>query len=334
MATDRLVALVAAVRAIESVETIRLATRVPVTMPQRITRELVRALRPLPPALGHDPLQPPEGAHPGEPRRLRAPRRRGLPGDEPDASSSPASTTTRRRSKPSSAASFARASARTTSSRPIPCAARPTSGRRSRAGSRSWRRSRAASPASRSRSSFATRRAAAGRSRSSRTTSSRASRAPARADADAPAHLPRRSRDLRRPAGCRSSWRRVASSFSCDRSVDTWEELSGSLWIGFGCASKRRPANIQGGIRLTVRPSRSARASNRALSLAFAGIVALSPRASVAQPAAPPRSGGRSGHPRPRPRRTRRSAKTYLAAGTRRPRRRTGRSRSPSTRRR
>ena len=38
--------LVAAVRAVESVETIRLATRVPVTMPQRITRELVRALRP------------------------------------------------------------------------------------------------------------------------------------------------------------------------------------------------------------------------------------------------------------------------------------------------
>jgi lysine 2,3-aminomutase len=50
MATDRLVRLVAAVRAIPSVETIRLATRVPVTMPQRITRELVRALRP------HHPL--------------------------------------------------------------------------------------------------------------------------------------------------------------------------------------------------------------------------------------------------------------------------------------
>ena len=50
MATDRLVRLVAAVRAVESVETIRLATRVPVTMPQRITAELVRALRP------HHPL--------------------------------------------------------------------------------------------------------------------------------------------------------------------------------------------------------------------------------------------------------------------------------------
>jgi lysine 2,3-aminomutase len=46
MATSRLVRLVAAVRAIESVETIRLATRVPVTLPMRITSELVRALRP------------------------------------------------------------------------------------------------------------------------------------------------------------------------------------------------------------------------------------------------------------------------------------------------
>ena len=46
MATDRLARLLAALRAIPSVETIRLATRVPVTLPMRITRELVRALRP------------------------------------------------------------------------------------------------------------------------------------------------------------------------------------------------------------------------------------------------------------------------------------------------
>jgi lysine 2,3-aminomutase len=46
MATDKLVRLVAAVRAIPNVETIRLATRVPVTLPMRITPELVRALRP------------------------------------------------------------------------------------------------------------------------------------------------------------------------------------------------------------------------------------------------------------------------------------------------
>jgi lysine 2,3-aminomutase len=50
MATGRLASLVAAVRAIPSVETIRLATRVPVTLPMRITDELLAALRP------HHPL--------------------------------------------------------------------------------------------------------------------------------------------------------------------------------------------------------------------------------------------------------------------------------------
>src|SRR6185436_2754035 len=45
MSTDRIERLVAAIRAIPSVETIRLATRVPVALPQRITAELVRALR-------------------------------------------------------------------------------------------------------------------------------------------------------------------------------------------------------------------------------------------------------------------------------------------------
>jgi lysine 2,3-aminomutase len=50
MTTDRLARLVARVRAISSVETIRLATRAPVTLPSRITDELVRALRP------HHPL--------------------------------------------------------------------------------------------------------------------------------------------------------------------------------------------------------------------------------------------------------------------------------------
>ena len=45
MATPRLERLVAAIRAIRSVETIRLATRVPVTLPMRITRELISALR-------------------------------------------------------------------------------------------------------------------------------------------------------------------------------------------------------------------------------------------------------------------------------------------------
>lgn len=46
MSTERIERLVAAVRGVETVETIRLATRVPVTLPMRITRELLRALRP------------------------------------------------------------------------------------------------------------------------------------------------------------------------------------------------------------------------------------------------------------------------------------------------
>jgi lysine 2,3-aminomutase len=46
MATERLERLVAAVRAIPSVQTIRLATRVPVVLPQRVTDELLQALRP------------------------------------------------------------------------------------------------------------------------------------------------------------------------------------------------------------------------------------------------------------------------------------------------
>jgi lysine 2,3-aminomutase len=50
MATDRLERLIARVRSIPSVETIRLATRVPVVLPQRITAELLDALRP------HHPL--------------------------------------------------------------------------------------------------------------------------------------------------------------------------------------------------------------------------------------------------------------------------------------
>ena len=49
MSTRRLVAVVARVRAIRSVETIRLATRVPAVLPQRVTEELVIALRPLHP---------------------------------------------------------------------------------------------------------------------------------------------------------------------------------------------------------------------------------------------------------------------------------------------
>jgi lysine 2,3-aminomutase len=49
MVTPRIVRILARLRAIPSIETIRLATRVPVTLPSRITRELVVALRPFHP---------------------------------------------------------------------------------------------------------------------------------------------------------------------------------------------------------------------------------------------------------------------------------------------
>ena len=75
MATDRIVRLVAAVRAIESVETIRLATRVPVTLPMRITPELLARPAAAPPALGDDPLQPPEASS----RPSRSPRASASP---------------------------------------------------------------------------------------------------------------------------------------------------------------------------------------------------------------------------------------------------------------
>lgn len=45
MSTERVVAVVRALREIPSIETIRLATRVPVALPQRVTTELLRALR-------------------------------------------------------------------------------------------------------------------------------------------------------------------------------------------------------------------------------------------------------------------------------------------------
>lgn len=46
MATPRLARILSELRSIESVETIRLATRVPVALPQRIDQELLEALRP------------------------------------------------------------------------------------------------------------------------------------------------------------------------------------------------------------------------------------------------------------------------------------------------
>lgn len=49
MSTERLVGVVSRLRRIEHLDTIRLASRVPVTLPQRVTSELVDALKPLHP---------------------------------------------------------------------------------------------------------------------------------------------------------------------------------------------------------------------------------------------------------------------------------------------
>lgn len=49
MSTERLVAILGRLRRLEHLDTIRLATRVPVTLPQRVTPELIEALRPLHP---------------------------------------------------------------------------------------------------------------------------------------------------------------------------------------------------------------------------------------------------------------------------------------------
>lgn len=68
MSTDRIVELLAALRKIPSVETIRLATRVPVVLPQRVRSELLRALRP------HHPIW--IMTHFNHPKELTEPARR------------------------------------------------------------------------------------------------------------------------------------------------------------------------------------------------------------------------------------------------------------------
>src|SRR5262249_10495848 len=60
MSTERLVSVFARLRAIPSVETIRLATRAPVTIPQRVTAELGKALRRVHPLWVMTPFNPPK----------------------------------------------------------------------------------------------------------------------------------------------------------------------------------------------------------------------------------------------------------------------------------
>jgi lysine 2,3-aminomutase len=71
MSTDRLVALLEKVRAIPTVETIRLATRCPVTLPQRVTTELVHALSDLHPIWVMTHFNHPKELSPEADRALR-----------------------------------------------------------------------------------------------------------------------------------------------------------------------------------------------------------------------------------------------------------------------
>ena len=64
--------LLGRLRAIPHVEFVRIGTKVPVVLPQRITRELVRMLEALPPAVDEHPLHPPRRADAGGDGGLRA----------------------------------------------------------------------------------------------------------------------------------------------------------------------------------------------------------------------------------------------------------------------
>lgn len=79
MSTERLVRVLRAVRAIEHVETIRIGTRVPVTMPMRVTRELVHALGPLHPVWVMTHFNHPKELTPEAHRALRRLANAGFP---------------------------------------------------------------------------------------------------------------------------------------------------------------------------------------------------------------------------------------------------------------
>ncbi|MFO0758547.1 MAG: KamA family radical SAM protein [Byssovorax sp.] len=79
LSTPRLVALIERLRAIPSLETIRLATRVPVTLPSRITGELLRALRPHHPLWVMTHFNHPKEICPASERALRKLADHGFP---------------------------------------------------------------------------------------------------------------------------------------------------------------------------------------------------------------------------------------------------------------
>ena len=73
MLSDRRLELILArLRAIPHLEIIRIGSRIPCHLPERITPELCAMLQKLPPALHQHPLQPPERAHARPPSRPSA----------------------------------------------------------------------------------------------------------------------------------------------------------------------------------------------------------------------------------------------------------------------
>lgn len=79
VSTERLVRLIARLRAIPSLDTIRLATRVPVTLPSRITDELAQALQPYHPLWVMTHFNHPKELTPQSERALRRLADHGFP---------------------------------------------------------------------------------------------------------------------------------------------------------------------------------------------------------------------------------------------------------------
>ena len=84
MATESLERVLAALRAVPTVEIIRIGTRMPVVMPMRITDELTAMLRKYHPIWINTHFNHPPRADAGSPRRLRPPGRRRHPARQPD----------------------------------------------------------------------------------------------------------------------------------------------------------------------------------------------------------------------------------------------------------
>ena len=79
MTTDKLETILLHLRSVPSVQIIRIGTRMPVVLPQRITDETLSDAASIPSGLDQHPLQPPERNHPRIDRSLHSPGRRGHP---------------------------------------------------------------------------------------------------------------------------------------------------------------------------------------------------------------------------------------------------------------